>query len=358
MWSSNHHVVAVTSLLLVVVVVSCGALTAGSLDTPPDPMWMDGLSRDVDINCPSLRFIDSAHFNPAPKATTMVRCRSCELIQNVLTSRAQRVASHRGGGGGGGGGHKSARSAGIAAVSASLVLDGDDTSGAKGRASGAAGNGICQVIYDLHDLRQHADGSRAWATRSAASLEADKQSLLRTHLVPNSGAAPTEDDLLPLRFHTPRERRMLPCARYFLRDLCYREVSANEEKIEECLESASLTISRGGGGTAAGADARTHENGDENDAPWVVSLRACVGRALGCSTRWCNSRLLAIAGEQDLLEFSWFEGAFGNDKFAYVADGARKGRNVLNPYRRGGEMAAKNPWLNGTWKRVEESGDL
>lgn len=310
-----------------------------------DQMWMDGLSEDVEMNCPSLKYTQSKDFNPPKKqVTSSLRCATCTLMKEFMLRRARlQVLKGR-------------------KPSAAFVLEGDND-GTRSEMNHFAGNEFCLAIYESYHLREQPDGERVWARRHGNekdkydpnrkkekkdespdekkqnALAADKDALMKTHLVSTSGAKCSEDELLPVKFHNPEQRRTLPCSRYFLRELCFDELSKKEDALEGCFEKVvSMKVDK----------LIADQNG-----PWVQSLEKCLDKALHCDVKFCHSRAVALVREQEWLEFAWYEGAFGNEKFSYIPDLDHKGRNMLNPYRKGGEKENKNPWLNGTWQQVE-----
>lgn len=344
-------------------------------------VWMDGLKNDdVQINCPSLRFLDSTqHFAPPKQRTSTVRCGACTLIVQFIIRRASLLVHRQGKG---------------KPLSPSLILEGTSerlsvdennnnninnhgrgpTEQQRATADDLAG-ALCEALHDVYTLRQQPDGKRVWARRSSAPAaegsQEEKEALSQLHFVPSSGVDPTEEELLPLKFHTPEERKMLPCARHLLRDLCYREITASEsaeEEMESCVakagavlkkqhdNSANKKTQKGTDGDAEGPQGRRRrrKEQDKETAEWAAPLEKCLERVLSCSSKWCRSPMLTEAQEREFLHFAWYEGAFGNQKFSYVADRDKRGRNKLNPYRKSGELAGENPWLNGTWRQIVE----
>lgn len=325
-----------------------------------EQMWMDGLEEDVELNCPSVKYVQSKDFNPPKKqVTTSLRCATCTLMKEFMMRRARlQVLKGR-------------------KPSAAFVLEGDND-GTRTQMNLYAGGEFCAAVYESYHLREQPDGERVWARRygndkdkydpfkkNAAAdkknkkdeespeekkqnaLAADKEALMKTHLVSTSGPKFSEDELLPVKFHNPEQRRMLPCSRYFLREMCHDELSKKEDALEGCFEKVvSMKLDK----------ILTDQNG-----PWIQALEKCLDKALQCDAKFCHSRAIALAREQEWLEFAWYEGAFGNAKFSYIPELEHKGRNMLNPYRKGGEKEKQNPWLNGTWQQVESMstfGDL
>lgn len=325
-----------------------------------DEMWMDGLEEDVELNCPSMKYTRSKDFAPPKKQiTSSIRCATCNLMKEFMLRRAKlQVLKGR-------------------KPSPAFILEGDDD-GTKSEMNKYAGGELCPAIYDSYQMKEQLDGERVWARRfgdkkdqydpekkkkkqqagddvvspeekKMSALAADKEALMKTHLVSTSGAPLDEDELLPVKFHNPEQRRTLPCSRYFLRELCFDEVGKKEEALEGCFEKIS----------SMKLEKLIQDNKDKQE--WVTTLDKCLDKALNCEKKFCHARALANVRKQEWLEFAWYEGAFGNEKFSYIPELEYKGRNMLNPYRKGGEQENLNPWLNGTWKQVETEsmlGDL
>lgn len=337
----------------------------GSINS--EHLWMDGLADDAEMNCPSFKWTDSADFNP-PKneVTTSLRCATCNLMKEFMIRRARMLVLR---------GRR---------PSAAYVLEGDND-GTKSSLNGFAGKPFCEGLHDSYQLREKADGERVWVRRfendedaarfgsgtkslppsspssskespeerNKKSLEADRLSLMKTHLVSTAVNSELDEatELFPVKMHTPQQRRTLPCSRYFLKQLCFAELEAHEEHIDNCFDGVFEHIHR--------LKASSRNTNKENpDQIWVDVLDRCLGKALVCERKFCNSKAVANARAREWLQFAWYEGAFGNPKFSYIPDLEKKGRNMLNPYRKGGEKENANPYLNGTWKQVETPAEL
>ncbi len=317
-----------------------------------EQMWMDGLTENANINCPSLRMADSRDFHPPKQTTTSLRCATCQLMREYMVKRAQLIML-RG-----------------RTPSAAYVLDGDDDK-TRSAANKVSSDEFCQSAYESYHLKERATGARVWMRRDGEKdedeLDAERAALLQSHLVASTGDACSSGgeqcsgDLLPVKFHTPEERRHLPCARFFFKQLCLREISRNDEPLEGCFDMAVTRIAKrfvtGGDrentSVAQGAKLTASKSDIALRDDWSTVLGECLDKVLQCSSRFCNSRLVAIAMDREWTNFAWYEGAFGNDKLPYVVDPENRGRNMLNPYRKGGEKAAANPWLNGTWTKLD-----
>lgn len=302
-------------------------------------LWMDGLADDIEVNCPSFRYKQSIHFDPPKKQiTTTVRCATCNLMKEFMIRRAQLLVLR---------GRK---------PSGAYVLEGDDD-GTKTTSNNFGGKEFCEAIHELYNLRQQPNGERVWVRRFSEEEEnlrskispeelqrsvlmSDREKLMKTHLVSASGEPVPDSDVLPVKFHTPQERRTLPCARYFLKQMCFAELGSREDGIDDCFDTILNKI-----------DVKSAQS---KNSDWADKLEQCLHKALGCEKTFCNPRVLAEVKKQEWIELAWYEGAFGNPKFSYIPDFEHKGRNLLNPYRKGGEKEQMNPWLNGTWEQQED----
>jgi hypothetical protein len=205
----------------------------------------------------------------------------------------------------------------------------------------------------------------------------DLQMLYETHLVRADGRGTEGINGLPVTYHSPHERRTLPCASYLLKRTCQYWTEQNDDKVERCLRVASqaarfydeeadakeLQLKNAHLPQLGGSDAQrraaeeltaeAEDNGEVKAKMWPSELRNCLVRTLRCESRWCQLQPLMKAQEKELERHMMYEAAFGNPKFQYVVDPSRPGRNMKNPYAVGGAKHHLNAWLNGTWPKIE-----
>jgi hypothetical protein len=181
-------------------------------------------------------------------------------------------------------------------------------------------------------LRQKTNGRRFWvpphksgladhdiAETDKKLLESDEKTITLTGMDPRFGNLVT--------YHDEWEQRVLPCAPYLLKRMCFERMGEHEEGVELCYNAIRKT--------APGKMIKP-------DTPEEEKLLECVSAALGCEDGDCLERRVLEERKKERVRFLKFEGAYGNEKAPYVEDEFQPGMMEKNPYGPGGNLEKRN----------------
>jgi hypothetical protein len=192
-----------------------------------------------------------------------------------------------------------------------------------------ATDALCEDMMES-TLRQKTNGRRFWVPPHKSKLgdtamnEEDKlletdRTMTLTGLDPRFGRTVT--------YHDEFEQRVLPCAPYLLKRMCFARLEEHDDAVEACFKTAKKK--------APNAIVKPDSEGEE-------TLLECVSNALGCHSDDCHERRVLKAREEERVRFLKFEGAYGNEKAPYVEDEFQSGLMMKNPYGPGGALEKKN----------------